>query len=168
MLSHAFSVSSSILCMLFSCDWFLFWISKWKISWFCGSCAFEKLGGSLILNEIFTVCIFIYFNHLSITGLLQHAMFRGRPSWTSSLFLRCKSIPLFVWSGYECCEKTGLLGVCFLNSMLLFVREFSDFIWGLLAPLSQLIKDGLRLWSLPCPLLCVSLITDWQLLSLRH
>lgn len=30
---------------------------------------------------------FIYFNHLSITGLLQLDKFRGRPSWTSSLSL---------------------------------------------------------------------------------
>lgn len=166
MLSHAFSVSSSILRMLLQL-WLIltlnFKVENFLVLWVL--CLWKaRRKPDIKWNLHFH--IFIYFNHLSITGLLQHAKFRGRPSWTSSLFLRCKSISLFVWSGYECCEKIGLLGVCFLNSMLLFVREFSDFIWAVLAPLSQLIKDDLRLWSLPCPR-CI-LITDWQLLSLQH
>lgn len=110
----AFSVSGSVFCKLPQV--WLILILNFKVENF------------LILCEVnisyFTVYIFIYFNQLCITDL-QHTKFRGQPSWTSSLTLRCKSISFFVWSGYESYEKTGLLSVCFLNSILLLVNEFS-------------------------------------------
>lgn len=148
MLSHAFSVGISILCKLLQL-WLIlilnFKVENFLILWVVYFWKVRKKPDTklnLHAKWIFhtSPCIFSFTSTSScITGLLQHSKFRGGPSWTSSLSLRCKSIPLFVRSGYEGCEKTGLFSVCFLNSMLLLVNEFSDFIWAVLAPLSQLI-----------------------------
>lgn len=178
MLSHAFSLSSSILCKLHQL-WLIlilnFKVENFLILWvLCLRKVRKKPDTKLSLHMKWIFHMSLWILSFFPTSSASEVYFNTPSSGADlhehlpSPFLSCKSIPLFVWSGCESCKKTGLLSVCFLNSILLLVSEFSDFIWAVLAPLSHLVQDCWRLWSLFCPQLYVSLITDWQLLSLQH